>query len=83
VYDGPRSVTAKERRRLDPPLDLEAQPLDDDLRGLLLTFTVDQRFDVALEEELMLASRAHLEMPINVGPLLVVYLPIEVEIEAG
>jgi hypothetical protein len=68
---------------LDPAAYLEAKALDHNLVRLLLTLLVYQRLDFALEEELMLASRAHLEMPIDVGPLLVVYLPIEVEIEAG
>jgi hypothetical protein len=44
---------------------------------------MDQCFDVALEEELVLASRAHLEMMVYVRSLLVVYLSVEVEIEAG
>jgi hypothetical protein len=66
-----------------PATDLQAQPLDNDFRWLLLTFSVYQRLEVSFEEELVLASRAHLEMPVDVGPLLVVYLTVEVEIEAG
>jgi hypothetical protein len=50
---------------------------------LFLTFPVDQRFEVSLEEELVLATCAHFEMPIDVGSLLVIHLSVEVEIEAG
>jgi hypothetical protein len=63
--------------------DLEPQLFDHDFGGLLLTLLMDQRFDVALEQELVLASGAHFEMLLDVGPLLVVYLPVKVEIEAG
>jgi len=68
---------------LETALDLDAEPLDHNFRWLLLTFPLDDRFDVALEQELMLAPGALCQVPIDVGSLLVVYLPVEVEIEAG
>ncbi len=70
-------------RALQPSADLNSQPLDEDLTRLLGTLLANQRLQVALESQMLLAPRALFKVPIYVGLRKLVDLTVEVEMQTS